>query len=501
MNKVEPQTGPTLAPGAQALAAAAARRPVTVGPPPDLPPPSEPQRSPAPRAAEPITRSPLVAQYLAKMGLGSRATPPAAPASPPPAQTAEVTPAPVPVETKALVPMFSAVPRPRLVLIEPPTGQEFFLERPSLVVGRTPDNDIVLNFKSLSRHHAEIVRDGDRYFVMDLKSANGVRVNGAACKRVPLRSGDVIKLGHVRLRFDRGEARPPRADARLRLGSVRARLVLGAAAMAVVTVVMVAGRMKRETAPPAPASSASTASSSSSPPPAPVAVAPAGTETAAGLLLQAREAFQQRRWEDALALEKRAAVLSPAAPELAQLRHATENEQQNASSLEALKKVLERRDYASVLKGVSAIADDSVYRDAARNLARTARGKLVAQHLATAERRRAEGDCGEARKEAEEALALESDSEPARDLIARCSRRASARTAAPSGRPAGGTRSASSAVRASARLASSRSTASAVVSTPAQAPSPVLNVTVRPEAVKPHRLPIDSRDPYANDRP
>ena len=37
------------------------------------------------------------------------------------------------------------------------SGTEFILDRPSHVVGRTSENDIAINHKSISRHHAKIV--------------------------------------------------------------------------------------------------------------------------------------------------------------------------------------------------------------------------------------------------------------------------------------------------------------------------------------------------------
>jgi hypothetical protein len=63
------------------------------------------------------------------------------------------------------------------------------------------ENDIVIEHKSISRHHARIVREGNQYYAVDLESANGVRVNGVDRDRVLLRSGDEIELGQVQLRF------------------------------------------------------------------------------------------------------------------------------------------------------------------------------------------------------------------------------------------------------------------------------------------------------------
>jgi hypothetical protein len=82
-------------------------------------------------------------------------------------------------------------------------GKEHDLTRPQMIVGRTDENDIVINHRSISRNHAKIVRDPDtgRYTISDLQSSNGVRVNGQDYGKVELRRGDTVDLGHVRLRF------------------------------------------------------------------------------------------------------------------------------------------------------------------------------------------------------------------------------------------------------------------------------------------------------------
>jgi len=82
-------------------------------------------------------------------------------------------------------------------------GKEFELSRPQMIIGRTEENDIVINHRSISRNHAKLVREPEtsRYTISDLQSSNGVRVNGQDYGKVELRRGDVIDLGHVRLRF------------------------------------------------------------------------------------------------------------------------------------------------------------------------------------------------------------------------------------------------------------------------------------------------------------
>lgn len=68
----------------------------------------------------------------------------------------------------------------------------------TLTMGRTPDNQLVVNDAKASSHHAEIRTDGQSYNITDLGSTNGTFVNGQRLERgVPrqLSSGDVIRIG------------------------------------------------------------------------------------------------------------------------------------------------------------------------------------------------------------------------------------------------------------------------------------------------------------------
>src|SRR3982751_321327 len=118
---------------------------------------------------------------------------------------ADTDPAGRPVATAAAVAAMSApVGYGRLVVLSSNfAGKEFELSRPQMIIGRTDENDIVINHRSISRNHAKLVREPDtgRYTISDLQSSNGVRVNGQDYGKVELRRGDVVDLGHVRLRF------------------------------------------------------------------------------------------------------------------------------------------------------------------------------------------------------------------------------------------------------------------------------------------------------------
>lgn len=73
-------------------------------------------------------------------------------------------------------------------------------------VGRGGDNDLVLADVSVSRYHAEILSEGGGWSVHDLKSTNGVEVNGVPVEKAPLLPGDRLGIGSFELRVEAGES-------------------------------------------------------------------------------------------------------------------------------------------------------------------------------------------------------------------------------------------------------------------------------------------------------
>jgi predicted component of type VI protein secretion system len=64
------------------------------------------------------------------------------------------------------------------------------------VVGRTPDNDLQIDSKFISRHHCQLITGSDGITVIeDLNSTNGIMVRGKRVRRHTLRDGDLIGLG------------------------------------------------------------------------------------------------------------------------------------------------------------------------------------------------------------------------------------------------------------------------------------------------------------------
>ena len=79
---------------------------------------------------------------------------------------------------------------------------EYPMHTTAVRIGRSQDNEIVLQNDSISRHHAEIQRKGDGTFtVTNLAAGNGVLVNGVQLDQATLKNEDIIELGEVRMRF------------------------------------------------------------------------------------------------------------------------------------------------------------------------------------------------------------------------------------------------------------------------------------------------------------
>jgi len=83
---------------------------------------------------------------------------------------------------------------------------DYLLEKDETVLGRSPDCDVVIPTLCSARRHARIFRVGDRFYVEDMYSPGGTRVNGPEISnqisgRTLLRDGDSIWFGGVIVQF------------------------------------------------------------------------------------------------------------------------------------------------------------------------------------------------------------------------------------------------------------------------------------------------------------
>ena len=80
---------------------------------------------------------------------------------------------------------------------------EFPIIQGRLILGRTEDNDLQIDSKFVSRHHAQILTYNKDSILQDLNSTNGIYMNGKRIKKRRLRDGDVFVIGEHELLYVR----------------------------------------------------------------------------------------------------------------------------------------------------------------------------------------------------------------------------------------------------------------------------------------------------------
>ena len=108
-------------------------------------------------------------------------------------------------------------------------GQSFDLDRDETLVGRRKESAVVLDNPSISGRHCLIRREGRCYFVRDLGSTNGTRLNGREVNvEMRLRPKDIVQVGALEFLFDSDE--PPEQEAEGLTDTTRIEIASGSSA-------------------------------------------------------------------------------------------------------------------------------------------------------------------------------------------------------------------------------------------------------------------------------
>jgi adenylate cyclase len=96
-------------------------------------------------------------------------------------------------------------------------GDAIPLLKKNLLIGRRESCDIVLRFANVSAHHCQLVLVGGYWYVKDLRSRNGVKVNGLRATEKRLDPGDTLSVAKhtYEVRYspmDLGAVGPPPAE-------------------------------------------------------------------------------------------------------------------------------------------------------------------------------------------------------------------------------------------------------------------------------------------------
>jgi pSer/pThr/pTyr-binding forkhead associated (FHA) protein len=121
-----------------------------------------------------------------------------------------VTFSPEATEAEAETPVdYEAVPAGMGYLVVkrgPNIGSRFALDADLIQAGRHPDSHIFLDDITVSRRHAEIVRQADGgYMVRDVGSLNGTYLNRERVESAKLADGDELQIGTFKLVFLTGK--------------------------------------------------------------------------------------------------------------------------------------------------------------------------------------------------------------------------------------------------------------------------------------------------------
>jgi diguanylate cyclase (GGDEF)-like protein len=82
-----------------------------------------------------------------------------------------------------------------IVIAGPQVGDLHKITNARTTIGRVAGADIRIVDEGISRHHVEILREGERVFVRDLSSTNGTLCNGEPIQMVEVTDGDKVAVG------------------------------------------------------------------------------------------------------------------------------------------------------------------------------------------------------------------------------------------------------------------------------------------------------------------
>ena len=81
----------------------------------------------------------------------------------------------------------------------PASPRHWQLEGDRMAIGRDPSSAVYVDDTSVSRHHADLIRQGLSWSIVDARSTNGTVVNGARVNEAVLQPQDRIRLGQIEL--------------------------------------------------------------------------------------------------------------------------------------------------------------------------------------------------------------------------------------------------------------------------------------------------------------
>lgn len=80
--------------------------------------------------------------------------------------------------------------------------KEYYVLNRKLNIGRSINNDIIIQNEYISKNHARLEKRERKYYISDLNSSNGTFLNGKQILgTVELNNRDIIKMGNIEFEF------------------------------------------------------------------------------------------------------------------------------------------------------------------------------------------------------------------------------------------------------------------------------------------------------------
>jgi len=95
-------------------------------------------------------------------------------------------------------PKFQVVPKNIFIVVGP---NLLPIEYPTTNIGRNINNNIIINEPLVSRYHARIVYREEKFYLEDLGSTHGSKVNGEWIKIQEIKNGDTISIASTPILF------------------------------------------------------------------------------------------------------------------------------------------------------------------------------------------------------------------------------------------------------------------------------------------------------------
>lgn len=345
--------------------------------------------------------------------------------------------------------------QPSLVIVSDElAGKTFLLADGTTILGRSGECGLVIDHNSVSGNHARLAVEAGVTRIFDLKSKNGVRINGELWEESTLKAGDIVEIGKVRLRYVgpgeefvfqaeawRGgvfvgrEAAPPEPSvvgpetAAPRRGLWLVLLVLLAAGGAAAYFLTRPKPVSNTTGPVTVKASTAAASPDKAAPADPTAPAsrkaeavPDGDEAISGALSKAREAAASQRWDEALRQLEAVVALDRDHKEALALRDTVTREREVGAKLDLATNARKDGDPTGAwftLEELGPVAETSFHAARAKTLRSELLPEVVTSYLEMARGLLDGKQYVEAAQKAEQILALQADHAEAKELLAK----------------------------------------------------------------------------------